>query len=192
MVNKNAVSAPRPAPRAPRGGGPNRRRHTARSPRARPEASRVRSEMYSSRAMAEGQGGSPSPRRLGLRLMPALASRPAASAPPPGRRESQSESRDPATADPPGRTAAPGAAQDGRRPEHGDRREARTDMSVILSDRPKQPRVRNLLIMIYVSARYFKKINSKIHSSVSLSGWHATVLFVFPQLRDDRERYNRV
>jgi hypothetical protein len=104
--------------------------------------------MYS-RAERWPKGKGEAPRRLGLRLMPALASRRrrphrATGSLEPGRRESQSESRDPATVprpDPPGRTAAPGAAQDGRRPEHGDRRKARTDMSVILSDRPKQPRV---------------------------------------------------
>ena len=179
MVNKTFLRAPPPGP-APRRAAAARTatrddtRHGRRGARARPEASRVRSEMYSSRAMAEGQGGSPSTARPPPDACAGLAA--AASAPRhrvaragSPRPESQSESRDPATVprpDPPGRTAAPGAAQDGRRPEHGDRREARTDMSVILSDRPKQP---HLFVMIYVSARYSSFFYSKFHSTKYVS-----------------------
>ena len=77
--------------------------------------------MYS-RAERWPKGKGEAPRRLGLRLMPALASRrPHRVAESQTRARAETPARR-ATADPPGRTAAPGAAQDGRRPEHGDRR----------------------------------------------------------------------
>jgi hypothetical protein len=87
------------------------------------------------------KGKGEAPRRLGLRLMPALASRR-----PHRVAESQSESRDPrATRDRgptgPDRRAGrrAGRSPPGTRGQAVDRREARTDMPVILSDRPKQP-----------------------------------------------------